>query len=130
MKLKKQTITMEKLRKEFLKEREMMKEVMKTVVIDRPKKTPPPPPPPSIVAKMTIDPEKLEMSIKKACVPIPKREITVLDKPPAVAVTTAPAPTGAVVAKPVAALCKALNLNGTPCKFRAKKGHFCAKHSH
>jgi outer membrane biosynthesis protein TonB len=128
VKLKKQTITMEKLRKEFLKEREMMKEVMKTVVIDRPKKTPPPPPPPSIVAKMTIDPEKLEMSIKKACVPIPKREITVLDKPPAVAVTTAP--TGAVVAKPVAALCKALNLNGTPCKFRAKKGHFCAKHAH
>jgi hypothetical protein len=33
-----------------------------------------------------------------------------------------------VAAKAVVLTCKAINLNGTPCKLRAKLGPFCMKH--
>lgn len=70
--------------------------------------------------KMNIDTNKLESTIKKAAVPIKKKEIVVIDFVP--------------VHKPVVSvvaieLCKAKNLNGTPCKCRAKIGKFCAKHA-
>lgn len=71
--------------------------------------------------KMVIDISKLESTISKAAVPIKKKEIVVIDfvpvhKPPAVTVVATE-------------LCKAKNLNGTPCKCRAKIGKFCAKHA-
>lgn len=115
---------MDKLRKEFHKERKLMAEIMKTVVVDRPKKKDPivscaPPP-----TKMSIDPEKLEKTIQKACIPIVKKSITVIDSLPVTVTSSASVPAPKIV------ICKALNLNGTPCKFRAKKGHFCAKHAH
>lgn len=73
--------------------------------------------------KMEIDPVKLEETIKKAIVPIQKKCIVVLDEiPKKTTVAAAPAPV------PVA-LCIARNLNGTPCKCKAKLGKFCAKHS-
>ena len=70
--------------------------------------------------KMTIDTTKLESTINKASVPIKKKEIVVIDFIP--------------VHKPIVTvaateLCKAKNLNGTPCKCRAKIGKFCAKHA-
>lgn len=126
---------MEKLRKEFLKERKMMAEAMKCVVIERPKKKPSPPTPPikTTTTKMVIDPEKLEKTIRKACVPVQKKTITVIDAPPPPPPvhshsSTATASASAA-AKVVACKCKAMNLNGTPCKFKAKKGQFCAKHA-
>lgn len=75
--------------------------------------------------KMEIDPVKLEETIKKAIVPIQKKCIVVLDEIPKKTTTTTPAATAPV---PVA-LCIARNLNGTPCKCKAKLGKFCAKHS-
>lgn len=116
--------TMEKLRKEFIKERKAMAELMKTVVTERHKKVVESLPPTTNTTKMTIDPQKLEDTIKKACVPIVKKSIQILDKLPA-----KPDSSGPVAVKKPAVLCKALNLNGTPCKCRAKIGKFCAKHA-
>lgn len=73
--------------------------------------------------KMTIDNVKLETTIQKASVPIKKKEIVVLDFIPKTNV-----PESTPVVKTVE-ICKALNLNGTPCKCRAKIGKFCAKHA-
>lgn len=120
---------MDKLRKEFHKERKMMAEIMKTVVIERPavvKKNPPVSVSPH--SKLTIDPEKLEKTIQKACIPIVKKTITVIDKLPVAPVESSAAPVKTT--KVTVSICRALNLNGTPCKFRAKNGHFCAKHAH
>jgi hypothetical protein len=116
---------MEKLRRDFLKERKAMEEAMKTVVSERKKPTiRPPPPPPPIHKKMIVDPQKLENSIKKACVPVVKNHIKILDKPP-----PPPPPRGTTSTPVIVAVCKAMNLNGTPCKCRAKVGKFCAKHA-
>lgn len=116
---------MEKLRREFRKERKMLAEVMKSPEFKRvitKKPVPPPPPPPPV--KFEIDPVKLEQTIKKACIPVAKKSIQVLDKVP----TEQPKPVAE--SKPIAVvLCKAMNLNGTPCKCRAKIGKFCAKHA-
>lgn len=115
---------MDKLRKEFAKERKLFEEKMKDVVIERKKKTPV-----AIVEqqkqkKMIVDQKKLEETIKKACIPIPKKTIVVLDTVPVAKVSTV------MAAAPVAvSICKAINLNGTPCKCRAKIGQFCAKHA-
>lgn len=123
---------MDKLRKEFLKERKMMADAMKTVLVERPKKATAVVPLPTQTQthmKMTIDPDKLETTIKKACIPIQKRTITVLDTIPSQPVVTAAASAAASSSSKKIVTCKALNLNGTPCKFRAKKGHFCSKHA-
>jgi hypothetical protein len=111
---------MEKLRKDFLKERMMMKSIVfekrpPTVARPLPPQTVPPP-------KMVIDPHKLEETIKKACIPVVRRSIQILDKLP----DKPPEERKPVV---VVAVCKAMNLNGTPCKCRAKIGKFCAKHA-
>lgn len=71
--------------------------------------------------KLEVDPKKLEDTIKKACVPVEKKNIVFLESLPN-KVTLAP------VAKPIA-ICQAKNLNGTPCKCKAKVGKFCTKHS-
>lgn len=72
--------------------------------------------------KMNVDNERLEKTIQKAVVPIKKKEIVVIDFVP----ETTKAPEKPVV---TFTTCKALNLNGTPCKFRAKCGQFCTKHA-
>ena len=113
---------MDKLRKEFIKERQMMAEAMKSVVIERRAPIRPPVPPRAPPLKMGIDPHKLEETIKKACIPVVRKGIKILDKLP---------DRNDEVAKPsvTIAVCKAKNLNGTPCKCRAKIGNFCAKHA-
>lgn len=73
--------------------------------------------------KMSIDEEKLSKTIEKATVPIKKREIVVIDFLPKNTVTDVP------VKKEEVKICQAKNLNGTPCKCRAKIGKFCAKHA-
>lgn len=111
-----------KLRKEFMKERKDMIDIMKTVKSERSK--------PSVMRtvvvpehkKMEIDQEKLERTIQKACIPIEKKSIVFIDKPPVPHVVAAAPP-------PALVLCAAKNLNGTPCKCRAKIGKFCAKHA-
>ncbi len=115
-----------KLRKEFAKERKNMIDIMNTVKSERSTK-------PSVVVrtvvvvpenkKMEIDQEKLERTIQKACIPIQKKSIVFIEKPPAPPVATVAAP------PVVVAICAAKNLNGTPCKCRAKIGKFCAKHA-
>lgn len=115
-----------KLRKDFREEQKLKKEMMKHVVIERK----------SVVAvhvpssenvkfKMVIDPKKLESTIQKACIPVEKKHvIKVIDTiPPPVSSNKNP-----VVPAPVL-ICKARNLNGTPCKCKAKIGKFCAKHA-
>ena len=53
-----------------------------------------------------------------------KRTMIVLDKNP-----VAPSPTVVVAVTPVA-ICRARNINGTPCKCKATKlGKFCTKHA-
>jgi hypothetical protein len=123
--LDKMATAISKLRKDFMKERKDMIDIMKTVKSERSKTS-------AVVRtvvvvqehkKMEIDQEKLERSIKKACIPVEKKTIVFIDKPPAappVAETTPP---------PALVLCAAKNLNGTPCKCRAKIGKFCAKHA-
>jgi hypothetical protein len=71
---------------------------------------------------MTIDPVKLEFTIKKACIPVEKKNIVVLETLPKKVVAVVPVPV------PIA-ICQAKNLNGTPCKCKAKVGKFCTKHS-
>lgn len=114
---------MEKLRREYLKEKKIAHASLAGIVVERIKR-------PAIVEtpagfkKMIVDPQKLEDAIKKACVPVQKRGVQILEKPP-------PPPTTvrAVAVTKVTALCKAINLNGTPCKCRANVGKFCAKHA-
>lgn len=113
-----------KLRKDFYKEQKDKKEMMKSVVIERKK------PVSTIVTetpkkfKMVVEPEKLENSIQKACVPVQKKCITFLEKIPVAPPTLNKNPV------PVAVIiCHARNLNGTPCKCKAKIGKFCAKHA-
>lgn len=112
-----------KLRKDFYKEQKEKKEMMKSVVIERKKMI-------STITsespknfKMIVEPEKLEKTIQKACVPVQKKCITFLEKPPVVAPPT-------LNKNPVPVLiCHARNLNGTPCKCKAKIGKFCTKHA-
>lgn len=112
--------TIAKLRKDFYAEQKAKRDAMKNVVIER-----------KTITKvesdtgskfsMIIDPEKLEKTIQKACIPIQKKCIAVIDKIP-------PPPSNKN--PPVVILvCKAKNLNGTPCKCKAKIGQFCAKHA-
>ena len=111
------------MRKEFLKERKAMRDMMKEVTIERLKN-------PSMrehgpdqgKKKLEIDPAKLERTIQKACVPIVKKSIVVISEIPNPKTAAAPTPV-------VIAICAAKNLNGTPCKCRAKIGKFCAKHA-
>lgn len=74
---------------------------------------------------MTVDPVKLENTIKKACIPVEKKNIVVLETLPKKVTASA---AGAHVPVPIA-ICQAKNLNGTPCKCKAKVGKFCTKHS-
>lgn len=107
-----------KLRKEFYTEQKAKREMMKNVVIERKKvikiETD------TTKFKMTIDPEKLENTIQKACIPVQKKCIAVIDKIPPPSNKNPPV---------VILVCKAKNLNGTPCKCKAKIGQFCAKHA-
>lgn len=118
------TSAIAKLRKEFKKHNEEMRNfktervavkhdipTMKNEIVDEIIKN----------KKMTVDQEKLEKTIQKAVIPIKKKEIVVIDFVPVVN-THVPEPK-------VVEICKALNLNGTPCKCRAKIGKFCAKHA-
>ena len=73
--------------------------------------------------KLEVDPVKLEASIKKACVHVEKKSIVVLKDQPVKSTTTAK---HHVV---VVAICQSKNLNGTPCKCKAKVGKFCTKHA-
>ena len=68
---------------------------------------------------MNIDPVKLEATIRKACIPIKRHHIIVIDY----------IPLQPMKPTPEVQICKAKNLNGTPCKCRAKIGKFCAKHA-
>jgi hypothetical protein len=120
---------MEKLRKEFAKERKMMENIHKVMKDEPTEKTCVKKARPPIISvtptstKMVVDPRKLEETIKKACIPVMKRSIQILDKLPS-------KPEEHVKPKPTAVVvCKAMNLNGTPCKCRAKVGKFCAKHA-
>ena len=54
-----------------------------------------------------------------------KRTMIVLDKTPIVQI-----PSVVVAVAPVITICKARNINGTPCKCKATKlGKFCTKHA-
>ncbi len=119
-----------KLREEHKKEIALRKQLMKDVVIERKKKS-------SVVdethfsssKKIEIDSQKLQETIAKAIETsesLKKNPIVVLDKIPSNNNPVVPA------AAPVApvTICKARNLNGTPCKCKAVKfGKFCAKHT-
>lgn len=112
---------MEKLRNNFLKERSVNPWRMNRDECTHHHRTPPPS---QEYKKLVIDPEKLERTIQKACVPIPKKSIEFIDK------VLKPNPVVFVSTPPVTAIiCSAKNLNGTPCKCKAKIGKFCAKHA-
>jgi hypothetical protein len=70
--------------------------------------------------KLQVDTLKLEESIKKAIIPITKKSISYIENIVPVAVTVQP--------KESIRICKSKNLNGTPCKCKAKFGNFCLKH--
>lgn len=74
--------------------------------------------------KLIIDAVRLEETIKKACIPVKKRSIVFLNEIPSqshVLLNKKP---------PVTLICQARNLNGTPCKCKAKiLGKFCMKHA-
>jgi hypothetical protein len=74
--------------------------------------------------KMKIDSTKLVNTIAHASVPVKKKAVVVID-------FIVPPPTAAVSSKSATpdSICQAKNLNGTPCKCRAKIGKFCAKHA-
>jgi len=118
-----------KLRHEFKKEKALMKKMMADAGDDMIRKpgtgriSLPLPVPAAHRVKLTIDPIKLEQTIKKACIPIEKKSVVVLENVPP------PVATAAVAHVCVVAVCQARNLNGTPCKCKAKVGKFCAKHS-
>jgi hypothetical protein len=120
-----------KLRQEFKKERDIMNKMIENARDDMVrKKTSPPrvtvPVELTVVTKfkLEVDPTKLEETIKKACVPVEKKNIVFLESLP----KKTPTPSAASQPKPVA-ICQARNLNGTPCKCKAKVGKFCVKHS-
>ncbi len=69
--------------------------------------------------------EKLQRTIRKACVKIPRHTTILLTEIPKPATVAVKEPT----ATPSVSICQARNLNGTPCKFKAKCGKFCAKHA-
>ena len=99
----------------------MLADAMKLVVVVRGVPIHPIVPSRAQPKKMCIDPTKLEETIKRACIPVARKEIKILDKLPV---------TNVEISKPViVAVCKAKNLNGTPCKCRAKIGNFGAKHA-
>jgi hypothetical protein len=116
-----------KLRQEYKKEKMLMSKAMKdagddmlrkkNVHIHKPTTTIS-----STKFKLEVDPVKLDHTIKKACIPVEKRNIVFLDTLPKKVAPAVPVPT------PVA-ICQAKNLNGTPCKCKAKSGKFCAKHT-
>jgi hypothetical protein len=71
------------------------------------------------------DKEFLEKTIQKACQPVKRHSIIVLDKPPVPVSTSSQQPK----ATPSSSICQARNINGTPCKCKAKIGKFCSKHA-
>ena len=110
-----------KMRKEFYNEQKMKKDIMSEVKIERTKPTL------QITTtnekfKMTIDPKKLESTIQKACMPVKKKCIALIDTVPVLPPHSHKNPVAVV-------FCHARNLNGTPCKCKAKIGKFCAKHA-
>lgn len=119
--------TISKLRKDFYSEQKAKRDMMKDVIIERKKMTSSGVCVSSTLKKMIIDPEKLEKTIQKACQPVQKKCITFLEKPPIASSSEKVLQKNPV---PVAVLiCQARNLNGTPCKCKAKIGKFCAKHA-
>lgn len=118
--------TFKKLRELHLQEITQRKKDSLMRVVERTKSEAPPPIP--AIKKLEIDPAKLEQTITKAVQSlslVPKKRIVFLEeapkkKPEATAKTTGPT---------VVQLCIARNLNGTPCKCKAKLGKFCAKHA-
>ena len=120
-----QSSTFKKLREIHLQEINQRKKDALLRVVERTKKDAPQHPtlPP---AKLEFDPEKLEQTIKKAVQSsslVPKMRIVFLEEAP----KKNPEETKAVPI--VVQLCIARNLNGTPCKCKAKLGKFCAKHA-
>lgn len=117
-----------KLRQEHKKELAIRKQLMKDVVIERKKKVHVDVSPPPSYKKIEIDSQKLQETIAKAIdtsESLKKKPIIVLDKIPSNDNPVVPATPVAPVT-----ICKARNLNGTPCKCKAVKfGKFCAKHT-
>ena len=116
-----------KLREDYKKELAERKRIMKDVVIER-KKPIITNPSSDTHKKITLDSQKLQETISKAIETsesLKKKPIVVLDKIPS------SSHNNPVVAAPVpVTICKARNLNGTPCKCKAvKSGKFCAKHT-
>lgn len=70
------------------------------------------------------DKEFLERTIQKACQPVKRHSVIVLDKPPVPVATSSQQPKAVS-----SSICQARNMNGTPCKCKAKIGKFCAKHA-
>lgn len=70
--------------------------------------------------KLQIDHKKLEETIKKAIIPVTKKSIVYIENIVPVAVAVQP--------KESIRICQSRNLNGTPCKCKAKFGNFCLKH--
>lgn len=121
-------MSISKLRNEYKKEKDLMKKMIKDAgddMIRAPRKETTAKITSVIKFKLEVDPKKLEETIKKACVPVQKKNIIVLETIPVFSAAAKP------VAAPVApvAICQSRNLNGTPCKCKAKIGKFCAKHA-
>ncbi len=77
--------------------------------------------------KMIVDKTRLDNTIenaKKVYTNITKKPIVFLDEAPTVLLPSSEKPVHEIFS-----ICKAMNLNGTPCKCRAKIGKFCAKHA-
>ena len=116
-----------KLRDEYKKEIAERKRIMKDVVIERRKPIITTSSSSDTQKKLTLDSQKLQETIAKAIETsesLKKKPIVVLDKIPS-------SHNNPVVPVPVpVTICKARNLNGTPCKCKAiKLGKFCAKHT-
>jgi hypothetical protein len=118
-----------KLRQEYKKEKMLMSKAVKDAGDDMLRKRTTIHKPPLMTTtaptnfKLDVDPVKLDHTIKKACIPIEKRNIVFLDTlPKKVDQVVVPVHTPIII-------CQAKNLNGTPCKCKAKSGKFCTKHS-
>ncbi len=117
--------SIKKLRELHLQEISQRKKDALMRVVERTKTMEAPPTLP-VVKKLEIDPVKLEQTIKKAVQSsslVPKMRIVFLEEAP-----QQPKKPDAVTAAP-SSVCIARNLNGTPCKCKAKLGKFCAKHA-